>query len=408
MRGVVMDAAMQRALADAQPSVVELLVELVRCRSIGATAPGTIAALGVLTRYLEQAGVDVTVSRSAGGVPTLCARVEGPRPGANILLQGHIDVVPADVGWLRDPFAATIEEGQLHGRGACDMKAGLACFAGVMAALQRTGTLDRGSVTLLVDVDEETGSDLGLIPYIAEHGLADYDWAICAEPTGLRPYLGNRGLLWIEVTVHGVAAHAGIPSAGRNPIPVAADLIASLPPDPGPPGPYGIPASGLTVTTFNAGTVVNSISDSAVLTIDRRLVPGESPTEVFDEIDRAVRAAEQRHNGFGISAVVTKSWPPCLVEEDSPLARVAQEATETVSGDATFGFDEACNDASFLSASGVPTVIWGPGDPDLAHTSAEKVALSEVDRAMRMYAVAIGQLKGVTRTSTDRQQTRGR
>jgi acetylornithine deacetylase/succinyl-diaminopimelate desuccinylase-like protein len=397
MRDVVMDAAVQRALDDLYPSVVELLTELVRCRSVGAAAPGTGDALAVLTRYLDEAGMEVTVSRSAEGVPTLLARIAGPRPGANILLQGHIDVVPADVGWRRDPFAADIEDDELHGRGACDMKAGLACFAGVMAALRTTGALDEGRVTLLVDVDEETGSDLGLIPYIAEHGLAEYDWAICAEPTGLQPYLGNRGLLWVRVTVDGVAAHAGIPAAGRNPIPVAADLISLLPRELGPPGPYGIPASGVTVTTLNAGTVVNSIADKAVLTIDRRLVPGESPAAVFDDIERAVHIAAERHGDFGISAEVTKTWPPCLVAEDSPLALAAQSAAQMFSGDATFGFDEACNDASFLSDGGVPTVIWGPGDPDLAHTSREKVALADVRRAMQMYAVAIDELKGVRR-----------
>src|ERR1700712_3829353 len=122
MRDVVMDAAVQRALDELYPSIVELLTELVRCRSVGAAAPGTGDALAVLTRYLDGAGVDVTVSRSAEGVPTLLARIAGPRPGANILLQGHIDVVPADVGWRRDPFTADIEHDELHGRGACDMK----------------------------------------------------------------------------------------------------------------------------------------------------------------------------------------------------------------------------------------------------------------------------------------------
>jgi acetylornithine deacetylase/succinyl-diaminopimelate desuccinylase-like protein len=384
----------QRALAEIEPAVVELLADLVRCRSVGATAAETAAALTILTGFLERAGVDVTVTHSAAGVPTLRARLRAPKPGANILLQGHIDVVPADVGWQRDPFAAVVEDGHLHGRGACDMKSGLACFAGVLAVLQSTAALDEGSVTLLVDVDEETGSETGLIPYIAEYGLSEYDWAICAEPTGLQPYLGNRGLLWIRVTVGGVASHAGIPSAGKNPIPVAANVIRALPPDAGPAGPYGIPASALTVTTLRAGTVVNSVPDKAELTIDRRLVPGESPDAVFGAIERAVAAVADQHADFTIAAEVTKSWPPCLVDEDSPLARAASAATESVGGDATFGFDEACNDASFLSAAGVPTVIWGPGDPELAHTSQEHVALADLPRAMRMYLAAIQELTG--------------
>jgi acetylornithine deacetylase/succinyl-diaminopimelate desuccinylase-like protein len=380
------------ALSAVEPSVVSLLRELVRQPSLGPTAAATRDALAVLENYLHDADVDVVISESPAGVPTLVARLDGAEPGTNILLQGHMDVVPVDVGWQRDPFAAIVEGGFVHGRGACDMKAGIACFAGVLAALRASGSLLRGSVTLLVDVDEETGSDQGLIPYIGEHGLAQYDWAICAEPTALRPYLGNRGLLWITVTVHGVAAHAGMPSAGRNPIPLAARIIDGLPTEPGIAGPYSSKPAALTVTTFTAGTVVNSIADKAVFTIDRRLVPGESADEVLAQIKSAIDAIAQQHSDFAVTTEVTKNWPACLLEEGSPLAMSARESARAVSAGTKFGFDEACNDASFLSAAGVPTIIWGPGEPELAHTSNEKVALSDVHRALQMYALTIDHL----------------
>lgn len=383
---------MAQALSDAEPSVVNLLQELIRQPSLGPAAAATRDALTVLAGYLTRAEIDVTISESPAGVPTLVARLDADDPGANILLQGHMDVVPVDVGWERDPFGAAIEDRFVHGRGSCDMKAGIAGFAGVMAALRATGGLTRGSVTLLVDADEETGSDQGLIPYITEHGLAQYDWAICAEPTALRPYLGNRGLLWITVTVHGVAAHAGMPFAGRNPIPLAAKIIDGLPTEPGVAGPYGSRPASLTVTTFHAGTVVNSIADKAVITIDRRLVPGESAADVLAEITRAIDKTAQPHSDFTVTVEVTKRWPACLLDADSPLAISAQASALAVSADPQFGFDEACNDASFLSEAGVPTIIWGPGEPDLAHTSNEKVALSDVYRAMRMYALTIDQL----------------
>ena len=387
-----MMAFVERALIDAEPHAVELLRQLVRKPSLGPHAAATREALDVLAEFLRSADVDVDIHESPSGVPTLLACVDSGTPGPNILLQGHMDVVPVDVQWERDPFGAVIEDGFLHGRGSCDMKAGIASFAGVVSALRSTGSLERGTVTLLVDADEETGSDQGLIPYIGEHGLADYDWAICAEPTALQPYLGNRGLLWITVTVTGKAAHAGIPSAGRNPIPLAANIIGELPMRTGEPGPHGCPPSSLTVTTFTAGTVVNSIPDEAVFTIDRRLVPGESAEAVFDEIDRAVRRTASSHDDFTVTVSTTKQWPPCLLAVDSPLALVAAEAAAAVSASPEFGFDEACNDASFLSEAGVPTIIWGPGDPGLAHTSREKVAVADVGRAMRMYASAIARL----------------
>ncbi len=392
-----MDTAVTLALAEVESSTLELLSALVRRPSLGPAAAATREALDVLAEFLRSAEIDVEISESATGVPTLVARLDSGSSGANLLLQGHMDVVPVDAGWERDPFGAVLEDGFVHGRGACDMKAGIASFAGLMAALRSSGTLPAGSVTLVIDADEETGSDLGLIPFIARHGLADYDWAICGEPTALRPYLGNRGLLWITITVEGVAAHAGIPSAGRNPIPLAASIIGDLPKRQGRQGPYGSRPSSLTVTTLHAGTAVNSIADTAVFTIDRRLVPGESADDVFAEIDDAVRRAADPHPGYRVTAEVTKRWPPCLVDADSPLALAARSAAQAVSADAEFGFDEACNDASFLSEAGVPTIIWGPGDPDLAHTSKEKVAVSDIGRAMEMYARAVTELSGTKR-----------
>lgn len=395
-----MDTALRQALADVEPSTLELLRELVRRPSLGPSAVATREALGVLAAFLLHGGVVAEIFESDSGVPTLVARLDGAALGADILLQGHVDVVPVDVGWTRDPFGAVLEDGFVHGRGACDMKAGIACFAGLMVALRASGSLARGSVTLLVDVDEETGSDLGLIPFIARHGLAEYDWAICAEPTALRPYLGNRGLLWITVTVGGVAGHAGIPSAGLNPIPLAAKIIGELPTRNGGQGPYGSRPSSLTVTTFQSGTVVNSIADKAVFTIDRRLVPGESADDVLAEIDGAVRRTSAGYDGYTVTTEVTKRWPPCLVAADSPLAVAAQSAAGAVAADPEFGFDEACNDASFLSEAGVPTIIWGPGDPDLAHTSHEKVAVADVGRAMEMYARAVAELTPVAVRAT--------
>ncbi|MGB3483323.1 MAG: M20/M25/M40 family metallo-hydrolase [Mycobacterium sp.] len=378
-----------------QPSVVELLVQLVRCPSITSDTAVTRVALTTLADYLVEAGVAVTVSESAAGVPTLLARIDGDRPGANILFQGHIDVVPVDVGWQRDPFGAVIDDGYLYGRGACDMKAGLAGFAGALKALKMSGGLDQGSVTLLVDVDEETGSDDGLIPYIAEHGLARYDWAICGEPTSLHPYLGNRGLLWVRVTVDGVASHAGIPSAGLNPVPVAAEIVGYLSdPDRKTPS-RDTDSSPLTVTTFQAGTVVNSIADKAVFTIDRRLVPGESAAGALKSITEDIAEIAAKHPRFPVSTEVIKSWPPCLIGEGSALARAAHEVSESVLGAASFGFDQACNDASFLSEAGVPTIIWGPGDPALAHTSEEKVSLADLASATQSYGLVIEKLKSV-------------
>ena len=239
------------------------------------------------------------------------------------------------------------------------MKGGLAAFAVALTTLRSTGGLESGAVTVLVDVDEETGSEQGLLPYIATHGLAEYDWAICGEPTGLRPYLSNRGLIWATVRVNGRAAHAGMSEIGVNPIPALCELIASLPSPVFDSGPYGARGPSLNATMLRAGQSRNSIPDFAEVVLDRRVVPGEDPSEIVRQLH--TRAAEvTASSGLDAACTVSKMWPPCLLEEDSELALVARRLTAAAGYDPTPGFDDACNDASFTHAAGVPTLIWGP------------------------------------------------
>jgi acetylornithine deacetylase/succinyl-diaminopimelate desuccinylase-like protein len=368
--------------------VLSLLQRLVRYPS---THPGsaTDGALAALLEYLELAGVHgEIISCGADGAPMARATIVGAEPGPSILFQGHIDVIAPDVGWDRDPFGAEFQDGLVHGRGTVDMKSGLTAFASAMAGLRSHG-LPRGSLTLLVDSDEETGSDRGLIPYLAEHGPAAYDWAICGEPTALCPYLGNRGLVWARIEAKGKASHAGMPYTGRNPIPVITRILDALPAPPTLAAPYGASGPSLTPTTVHAGAAVNAIPDNAILTIDRRLVPGEDAGQVADQLRKAVSEAATAAAGFNVRFEVLKSWPVCLLDEDTVLARTAQAVTRRWGHEAGFGFDDACNDASFLSQAGVPTLVWGPGDPQLAHASNERVELTQVEQAAAMYAEAV-------------------
>jgi acetylornithine deacetylase/succinyl-diaminopimelate desuccinylase-like protein len=148
----------------------------------------------------------------------------------------------------------------------------------------------------------------------------------------------------------------------------------------------------LTVTTFHAGTVQNSIAEKATLTIDRRLEPRDSVDAILGALTDAIEQFAVRHPTFGITSEVIKRWPPCLLEEDSDLASTVQQSAQTVIGHASFGFDQACNDASFLSEAGVPTIIWGRGEPALAHTSELRVSLTELTRAVHGYGLAVDAL----------------
>ncbi len=369
----------------------ELFEALLRCRSIG-PGPELDRAFAIVRDALANVGIESRIVMNRFDVPTLVATLDSGRPGARILLQGHMDVVPVEDDWETDPFTPTLVGETLRARGSCDMKAGIAAFVHVMATAAQYGGLTSGSLTLLLDADEETGSDTGLLPYIEEHGLEGFDWAICGEPTAMRPLLGNRGLIWASIEVRGRAAHAGIPHAGVNPVPVLAGLIAELPEPPAVPGVLGGLGPSMTPTVVSAGEAVNSIPAVAKLLIDRRVVPPEDPREIRRELDEFVAGFARRHPSHTISIDFFKEWPPCLLDEHSDLARVAAEVAQQSGFDADFGFDDPCDDASFISAAGVPTLLWGPGDPEMAHVSNEGIALEQLYAAPEMYWDALVRL----------------
>ena len=369
-----------------------LLRDLVRFPSIGPGSETTDALLH-LANFLDRHGIVVSIEELESGAPLLLATIDSGAPGQSVLLQGHIDVVPADDGWNRDPFSADLINGTVHGRGTCDMKAGLASFATTLTAMAGASDFSRGRVTLLVDTDEETGSDACLIPWIAKNGLDEFDVAICGEPTGLRPFLGNRGLLWAEITFEGKAAHAGYPSSGVNPVPTACRFITTLKmPDPIA-SPYGSSGPTLIPTSFHSGISINSIADRAVLGLDRRLVPGESPEAVIAGLVRQLDDFAV-DDGVEVGIKILKTWPPCLLDEGSQLATVARDISRDLGVEDSFSFDDACNDASFLTLAGVPTLIWGPGPPERAHSSNESIEVSSLELANRAYVEACLRLTG--------------
>jgi acetylornithine deacetylase/succinyl-diaminopimelate desuccinylase-like protein len=313
-----------------------------------------------------------------GDAPVLRTTISSGRPGPHILLEGHLDVVPADDAWSFDAFSADVTDGWLRGRGSCDMKSGVAACA--EAALLLGARCDgwRGRVTLLVVPDEETGSDHGLLPYLDRFGASDITCAICAEPTGLHPYLGNRGLIWARIRISGTSSHAGMPELGVNPLAAAGTLITSL-------RSFAWSGNAPTPTSMHAGSAINVIPAEAEVGIDLRLEPGEDAERALGELRQVVRTTAQAHQDVRLDLQVEKLWPACLLERESRVAQTALRAAHAIGADARFGFDQAANDASFLSQAGIPTLIWGPGDPGIAHARDERVRVEQLTAAVEMY-----------------------
>jgi succinyl-diaminopimelate desuccinylase len=361
----------------------------------GGTEAATVAVLEDEARAL---GLEVQVRPVAPGRPNLLATL-GPAAGADrpgLLFLGHSDVVPAGPGWTRPPFRAAVDRGRLYGRGAADMKGGLAAVLGALAALRRAGTGPSGPVTLACTVDEEeqgTGiRALAGLPY-------RYRGCVVAEPTGLETVTACRGDSYLELQVTGRPAHSGRPADGRNAILAAVricELIRTdhhelqLKQDP------LLGAGSWNVGLIEGGQGTSVVAPSCRLSLDRRLMPGEDPEEILAGLLSRIRAAGIDTDGIGVAGRVAMQMPGFRTPEDHPLAATALDCVADAGGTARRGGWTAACDGGFIARDhGIPTIVLGPGSlNDQAHQPDESVGLDELTAAARAYALLCLRLLG--------------
>jgi acetylornithine deacetylase/succinyl-diaminopimelate desuccinylase-like protein len=330
------------------------------------------------------------------GLGSLVARFGSGPDERRLTFSGHVDVVPAGAGWSTPPFEPFRRGGRLVGRGTCDMKGGVAAFVGALWSLADARLLEESAIELVVTGDEEVGSGRGLIPLL-KRGLVRGRMAVCGEPTGLRVFLGNRGLVWLSVRVRGSGGHAGMIHRLANPVPVAARLVAALEKieldafdkrfDP--------PKPSLTVTRLDAGAclaAVNVVPETAEVALDRRLLPGEDPAVAVAEIGAVVDTVVVPP--FKAEVEVLQTWPAYALSGDERIARAATAAVRSCGLPVHTGMDAAANDSSWLHQAGIPTVLLGPGEPEMAHTIDESVTLTEVPDAVAVYAELAARIAG--------------
>jgi acetylornithine deacetylase/succinyl-diaminopimelate desuccinylase-like protein len=304
-----------------------------------------------------------------------------------LILAGHADVVPAEGEWETDPFALVRRADTLIGRGVCDMKGAVAAYVGALKVVARHVALDGIPVSLVVTGDEEVGSARGMVPLL-DGGHVTGRWALCGEPTGLDVFTGNRGVIWLRVKISGRGGHAGLPHACENPVWAAARAVTALEGveltarderfDPSTPS--------LTVTSLQVegDPSINTIPDAAWLSIDRRLLPGESAEAALSQIESAVRAAVAAPVTWALT--VDRVCPSYIAADGDPLVGTVQQIVRQVGRAGTLGTDPAADDSSWLGNAGISTVLCGPGAPEQAHTTGEHVEVAEIRDAMMLYA----------------------
>jgi acetylornithine deacetylase/succinyl-diaminopimelate desuccinylase len=364
--------------------VEECLAALVACRT--ENPPGDEAEPArLLAEVLEATGFDVALRELTAGRHNLVATL-GDGGGPCLALNSHLDTVPAGPGWRDDPFRLRTEGDRLIGRGACDAKGSVAAMAEAACLLAACSDRWSGRLVVVFVADEEVGST-GAKRFAAEH--PGVDRIVVGEPTGLRVVSAHKGCLRPRVRVHGRSAHSGTPQLGENAIIGAHRLIGLLEAEDrrlrAMVHPLVGPAS-LSVTRIAGGLADNVVPDACELTIDRRMLPGESAETVLPEMEAILARVRE---GAGVRAEIlgfSSTAGPSETPADDPIVRSALRAAsrQGIADPGPIGFLGGCDLVHFQRV-GIRGVVIGPGSLAQAHQPEEWVARDELARAAALY-----------------------
>jgi acetylornithine deacetylase len=363
---------------------VALLSELVAIDSVNPDLVAGGAGEGAIARFiatwLAARGLEVRLDEVRSGRPNVVARIRGSGGGPTLMLNGHIDTV--GVQGMGAPHTPRIADGRLYGRGAYDMKAGVAaCMLAAAAAVER-GL--RGDLLFAAVMDEEHAG-LGSLD-IARRYRADA--AIIAEPTELQLVVAHKGFVWLEVETQGAAAHGSIPGAPdailqMGPLLVELDALnRRLLADPCHPL---LGSGSLHASLIGGGQELSSYPERCLLQLERRTLPGETADTVQAEIATIVRDLEAADPTLRVALRRGVVREPMETPTDAPVpALVRRLGAELLGREIAVRGVHYWTDAASLAASGIPTVLFGPAGNG-AHALEEWVDLESVSQCVELF-----------------------
>jgi len=349
----------------------QLLAELVAIDSVnpgyGAGGAGESELAAFVAGWLERAGLEVRVEEVAPGRPNVVARAPGRGGGRTLLLNGHLDTV--GYAGMSEPLQPRVEGRRLYGRGACDMKAGLAAI--MLAGAHAARAPHAGDVVVAATVDEELTS----LGSEAVAGTVAADAVVVAEPTDLSIGVAHRGFVWLEAETAGRAAHGSRYDLGEDAVVAMGPVLTGLreldlelrarPPL------ALLGTASVHASTIAGGGEWSTYPDRCRVDVERRTLPGETPAEVEQEL-RALLP----ENG-AVRVVFVRE--PLATAVDEPIVELLLQAAGTELVGLPFW-----TDAALYAAAGAPSVVFGPGGGGL-HELVEWADLDQLDRAVRIF-----------------------
>ncbi|MEM9794858.1 MAG: acetylornithine deacetylase/succinyl-diaminopimelate desuccinylase family protein [Pseudomonadota bacterium] len=420
---------MDRLLAgieDRREALIALTQGLIRIPTLNPPGRHYRDICSFLGERMGAQGWEVTMVRAEGAPGdsvkyprwNVVCRLEGRSGGDCVHFNSHHDVVTVGEGWTRDPFGGELADGRVYGRGACDMKGGLAASVIAAEAFVATCPEFRGAVEISATADEESGG-YGGVAYLAERGWFDPDrvqHVIIPEPLNPdRICLGHRGVWWAEIETKGRIAHGSMPFLGdcavRHMGAVIAEMERTLFPllagkrTAMPVVPEGAKQSTLNINSIHGGEPVQDadytglpsacVPDSCVLTIDRRFLIEEDIAEVKREVTEMMERVRAARPDFRYEIRDLWEVQPTMTPEDAPVVRVVQDAVHHVLGkSAEFVVSPGTYDQKHIDRIGrlKNCIAYGPGILDLAHQPDEWVGVQDMEDSAKVMALALHRL----------------
>ncbi len=372
---------------------------------------------GYAVEYIELTPAEVAELAPYGeGLPrvNVLGRLDGSQGRPVLHFNGHMDVVPVGPSWSTNPFGGEIRNGRIFGRGASDMKGGIAAQIYAVEAIRRAGLQLQGTVEQSGVVDEEsTGNRNAGMGYLVEHGYISAErtnYVVITEPLNIDNIcLGHRGAIWGEITTFGRQSHGSTPEQGINAIEHMASFINEVTYELKPrlqqrlnPQPVVPPSAGAASISFNmvqGGTNVNSVPDSCTVAFDRRLVMDEQLDDARNELQAILDRLTSTIPGFRYSYKERYAALPTRVSAHTPLVHAFTSAIQEVIGRAPgYVSSPGTDDQRFVvhNASIEQCIVYGPGEITQTHIVDESLALDDLLKAIKIMALATAMLVGVS------------
>ncbi|XJN83256.1 acetylornithine deacetylase/succinyl-diaminopimelate desuccinylase family protein [Mesorhizobium terrae] len=404
--------------------LVALTADLIRFPTVNPPGEAYRPCAEYIAERLKKRGFETELVRGEGTPGdndryprvNVVARFDGRTPGPTVHFNSHIDVVEAGEGWTVDPFAGVVKDGRVYGRGACDMKGGLAASIIAVEAFMDAYPDFPGAIEISGTVDEESGG-FGGVAYLASKGYFSkpkVDHVIIPEPLNKdRICLGHRGVWWAEIETLGEIAHGSMPFLGDNAVRHMGAVLAAFEADlfPAldkkqtsmPVVPEGARRSTMNINSIHGGQTEDfrpglpspNVPDSCRLTIDRRFLLEERIDEVKREVTDILDRLKRERARFDYRIRDVMEVQPTMTERDAPVVKaVAEGIMQVFEREPAYVISPGTYDQKHVARIGhlFDCIAYGPGILDLAHRPDEWVGIDDMVQSAKVMAIGLNVL----------------